>query len=240
MVIPSEENARTLLSIAEQRRQHWANAIDVATGLAVTVNIAIWTFFIKEFLDNTSLINNETSQPFAFSYIIFAAGLSALVLGVWRYYVHEHDNAIANVYPDILFYEQILNVPHDMGIRKYLSEGNSNFQTYLLGLCPEQELEAVKNLVKTKSIGRRGHLKWNLWVFFFDVVFVGLIVGGAYSPYGHWDIPSLLKSGQWLSYPLLLIAGVGVLLTLAGIVIQIIAFNKAQKCTPLKREKSTK
>ena len=112
-----------LLSIAQQRRQHLSTVIQALNGLAITIISGIWTFFLKSFLDESSLVNAAaTPQPFAFSYIVAAAGISATVMALWRWYTKYLDSSIADIYPEILRYEQVLGIGGDAGVARYISK----------------------------------------------------------------------------------------------------------------------
>ena len=119
-----KENAKVLLGIAENRRQHLANAIDVSMGLAATLCFGIISFFFKAFIDNTGALNSSKTdaQTYAFSYVIFGFGLSSLILTIWRNYAQYLDQKIAQLYPEILDYEIQLGVSQNAGLRGILSD----------------------------------------------------------------------------------------------------------------------
>ena len=125
----SNDTAGTLLSLAEKRRQHLSNMIVALNGLAITLILGIWTFFLKGFIDYSPMLNSTssavnngvTTQPFAFSYVILAAGLSSIVMALWRWYVQYLSDEISKIYPEIAMYEQTLGIPSNMGVIRCLS-----------------------------------------------------------------------------------------------------------------------
>jgi hypothetical protein len=66
------------------------------------------------------------------------------------------DHQIARIYPEMMYYEQVLGVGGDTGIQKYFRSQPpiSEASTQLL---PEQKQELVAQSVKDRRIGRRGH-----------------------------------------------------------------------------------
>ncbi len=224
---PSEENARVLLSVAEQRRQHWSTAIGVLNGLAVTIIVGLWTFFLKSFLDTSSFVNPAItpadSQAFAFSYVVAAAGLSAIVLGLWRLYVRYIDDEIASIYPEIMSYEQLLGVGSGAGIQKYILR-QPRIGAAFAQLFPEQRQQLVAQLVKDKRIGRRGHGVIDAIVFVALFVFVLAILGDVCVQLSNQTLSKMVSASEILSNPLLGLKWVGYVLTAAGSLVCIYAF----------------
>ena len=152
----SNETTGTLLSLAEKRRQHLSNMIVALNGLAITLILGIWTFLLKGFIDyspmlhptNSALNNGATTQPFAFSYVILAAGLSSVVMALWRWYVQYLSDEISKIYPEIAMYEQTLGMPSNMGVIRYLSS-NKEISNIMAKLFKAQRVELVKKLVSS-------------------------------------------------------------------------------------------
>ncbi|MFC1907892.1 hypothetical protein ACFLWT_00710, partial [Chloroflexota bacterium] len=159
------KNANGSLIIAEKRRQHLSNAIIALNGLAITLILGIWTFFLKGFFDHSSLINPATSnvenQPFAFSYITLAAGLTCIVIALWRWYARYLDDCLSNLYPEIMLYERVLGVSSDAGVERYLSK-NKELKEVFSTLSREKREKLVDQLVKDRHVGRRGHLPFDI------------------------------------------------------------------------------
>ena len=152
-------DARVLLQSTQQLRTHWSGVITTHIGYAIMINVAIWSYFLKSYID--SLVEPSEAQPV---YIVLAAAISAIILGAWRLYTHRIDNHIAGLYPDFLLYESILSVPSDHGTSGYLIRAVPRVDLILLDndLTIEQKLEGISILVNSKRIGRRGHLTIDL------------------------------------------------------------------------------
>lgn len=162
------DDARALLQSTQQLRTHWSGAITTHIGYAIVINVAIWSYFLKSYID--SLTVPSEAQPL---YIALAAALSAITLGMWRLYTHHIDNHIAGLYPDFLLYEGILSVPSDHGTSGYLIRAVPRVNLIFSDkdLTIEQKLEGISTLVKLKRIGRRGHLAIDLFTL---VVLLGM------------------------------------------------------------------
>ncbi len=127
--------AKILLSgLLPRQRIHWSQEIVHTDRLAVLATAGVWTLF----LNNTGL---EWSWRVA-----LASGVSAVLIGLWRWYARSVDDAIAKLYPAIMRYEQAL------GIRAN--------ESALLGLRTKynDSIDTVRQLVDEKRIGARGHL----------------------------------------------------------------------------------
>ena len=231
-----EENARTLLGIVEQRRQHWSTAISTLNGFAVTVILAIWTFFIKSFVDDSSYLNSSGNtvkgQPFAFSYIVFASGLSCVVFIFWRWYAKYLDINIASLYPEIMSYESILGVKSDTGISGYILNNifknkiNGNRRSDIEELNDEQRISLANQLVDVKRIGTRGHQKIdNLCLIAIFLFFVIIGIDFLYT----WENGLLGKMFEFYNYPLLFLKFMGYLLIIVGLVGEILIIINYQR-----------
>jgi hypothetical protein len=229
---PNPTNARTLLTLREQQRQHWSTLIGALNGLAMTLVLGIWSLFTKEFLDHTSILTQVSSSPtdhaFAFSYIVLAAGLSSIVLAFWRWYVRYLDNSIVKLYPEIMTYEQILGASSDTGMENYLSNEKVVKNT-LSGLSKDQKQELVKRFVRDKRIGRRGHLAFDIVVFI--LIFFSLMIAIINILNLAWlhQLSSLFSLVQFRVYPLLALGDMGCILIIFAFVIQCCVFCHFQK-----------
>jgi len=235
MLHPSEENARILLSIAEQRRQYLSTAIDALNGLAITVTIGIWTLFLKSFLDASSPIqpptNIQASQLFAI--LIVWAGLSTFILALWRLYARYIDNGIAKTYPEIMYYEQILGVGSDAGMENQIAgqkEFNREvFREVFAQLSSGQRQQLVRHLVKDRHIGRRGHLPIDFGVFVFLVILVPVLLFDIYFQCSNGLLGKLFSIPEIVNNPLLLLKWFGYVLMVVGWSIFIYAFFHFQR-----------
>lgn len=187
----SAENAGRLLEIVEQRRQHLSSMIHNLNWLAVTLISGVWTFFITGFLEHSPFVNPninvEDAHPFTFSYIIMAAGISSLILMLWRLYSRYLDSQISELYPEILKYERILGVSKTEGVAHYLARSNKNIENALDRLDENKHLEFITQLVRDRHVGRRGTLFIDKLVIVAFITFVGLVIT---------DLIFLCQSGQ--------------------------------------------
>jgi hypothetical protein len=155
------DDVRALLQSTQALRTHWSGIIITYVGYAIVVNVAIWSYFLKAYMD--SIAAPSGSQPL---YLGVAAAISSTLLGLWRLYTRHVDDHIAGLYPDFLLYEAKLSVPPTHQTSGYLVKAVRNVKCILLDedLTPEQKLDAIRTLVKSKRIGRRGHLWFDLFV----------------------------------------------------------------------------
>lgn len=168
----NSDDARAFLQSTQELRTHWSGVITTHLGYAVVVNAAIWSYFLKSYID--SLASGSQAQP---SYVVLAAALSALLLGLWRLYTHHVDNHIAGLYPDFLLCEAALSVGPGHGTSGYLMRAVPRVDLILSneGLTPKQKMEGISTLVKSRRIGRRGHLSMDVLVL---VTVLGMLAAG--------------------------------------------------------------
>jgi hypothetical protein len=161
------DNARILLQSTQRVRTLWAGAISRDFVCAVALNAAIWTYLLKGYVESFSANPTE-----AFSYLVIAAGLSSLILGLWRVFTRHMYDRIAGLYPDLLMCEQSLGVESNLGTAAYLRKKIPRLSRILLGkeLNPSQKSEAVGFLVKKKSMGRLSHVV-------IDIIVIAVIIG---------------------------------------------------------------
>ena len=163
----NSDNARVLLQSTQRVRTLWAGAISRDFVYAVALNAAIWTYFLKAYVESLS---SNPSQ--GFSYLAVAAGLSSLVLGLWRVFTSRTYDNIAGLYPDLLLCEQSLGVQTNQGTAGYLKRTIPRLSRILSGeeLNSNQKSEAVSYLVRKKSMGRLSHIV-------IDILVIAVIVG---------------------------------------------------------------
>ncbi len=162
----NSDNARVLLQSTQSVRTLWAGAISRDFVYAVALIAAIWTYFLKSYVESFS-----TNPSEAFSYLAVAAGLSSLILGLWRVFTRHTYDRIAGLYPDLLVCEQILGLEPNQGTAGYLRRTIPRLSRILLGeeLNPNQKSEAVAFLVRKKSMGRLSHLV-------IDIIVIAIII----------------------------------------------------------------
>ncbi len=148
-------NARALLASTQQLRTHWSGVITSHLGIAITVNVALWAYFLKSYVE----------QSLGPKHLLIVSAISSLLLGLWRFYAHYLDNHLANLYPQLLLYEGILGVPPELGTSSYLRKEvkgtkkilNSNFSL-------EQQVKGISYIIDKGQIGYRGHFQIDLIV----------------------------------------------------------------------------
>jgi len=159
-------DAGALLQSTQQLRAHWSGVINTHIGYVITINVAIWSYFLKSYIDPS------TSNPM---YIVIAAAISAITLVVWRLYTHYIDNNIAGLYPDLLLYESILSVPPNHGTSGYLIRAVPEVKRILdSDLTTEQKIKGISRLVNSKRIGTRGHSAFD-YLALILVVLLGIV-----------------------------------------------------------------
>jgi hypothetical protein len=226
------DNAGRLLSIAEQRREHLSTFITALNGLAITIVVGIWTFFLKSFSDTSAFLNPaakpEDFQAFAYSYVVAAAGLSALVLGLWRLYARYIDDEIANIYPEIMSYEQVLGVGSYGGIQKYILK-QPQISIAFAQLYPKQRQQLVKHLVEDRRIGRRGHGVIYAIVFVALFIFIAAILGDVFVQLDNQTLNKMVSINEIQNNPLLVLKWIGYILMAVGSLVCVYAFFHFQR-----------
>lgn len=191
------ENTRSLVSIVEQRRQHLSSTIHNLNWITVTVVTGVWSFFLSRFLDHSAFINPnipvDDAELFAFSYIMLDAGISSLILVLWRIYARYLDCQMSEVYPEIMKYEKRLGVSEADGMGNYLAGSNNILKRVLPTLGESQQLELVGQLVRDRHIGRRGQLFIDWLVIIAIVVFLGLVIADLYFLNEYGQLIELIK-----------------------------------------------
>ena len=163
----NSENARVLLQSTQRVRTLWAGAISRDFVYVVALNAAIWTYFLKAYVESFSTSPNQ-----GYSYLAVAAGLSSLILGLWRVFGRYTYDRIAGLYPDLLVCEQSQGVESNQGTAGYLRRTIPRLSRILSGeeLSPKQKSEAMSFLVRKKSMGRFSHIV-------IDIIVLAVIIG---------------------------------------------------------------
>lgn len=147
---PGIENVRALLNLRMQDIQRWSELSNRITGYIIALNIGVWSFFLKEFMD----VINQGKTEEAYSLLVLVAALSALTIGVWRWYYHNIMSQEAFLIPEIMRYELTLSVPYNEGTSGYLYR-NKRICRILSAksLSDPQKLEVIKKLAKSRQLG---------------------------------------------------------------------------------------
>jgi len=166
----NNDDARVLLQSTQRVRTLWSGAISWDFVYTVALNAAIWSYFLKAYVES---LGSNPSQ--GFSYLAVAAGLSSLILGLWRVFTSHTYDRIAGLYPDLLLCERSLGFETRQGTAGYLRRTIPRLSRILSGeeLNPNQKSEAVSFLVRRKSMGRLSHIVIDITVL---AVIVGMFV----------------------------------------------------------------
>jgi hypothetical protein len=151
----NSDDARVLLQSTQRLRTLWAGAIISYFVYTIALNAAIWTYFLKGYVESLT-----TAPGYGFSYLAVAAGLSSVILGLWRVFTRHMNDRIAGLYPDLLICEQRLGVEYEHGTAGYLVRTIPRLHRIFTGreLSPKQQGDAISFLVKKKSMGRLSHI----------------------------------------------------------------------------------
>jgi hypothetical protein len=165
--VMNSDDARVLLQSTQRVRTLWAGAISRDFVYAVALNAAVWTYLLKAYIESLSTNPNQ-----GLCYLAVAAGLSSLILGLWRVFTRHTYERIAGLYPDLLVCEQSLGVEPNRGTAGYLNRTIPRLSRILSGeeLNPNQKSEAVAFLVRKKSMGRLTYLV-------IDIIVIAVIIG---------------------------------------------------------------
>lgn len=220
-----EDNAITLLNSSQQQRWHWSTMISTVMGFAITINIAVWSYFLA------SYIGSGGSRP---AYFLVGAAISAITVATWRLYTRYLDNNIARLFPEILLFEKKLKVPETMGISGYLAETQKELKKLLFDkkLLPEEKVQSLQILASKKQIGFRGHLKLEILsiiYIFILIVLSGLVLWYVRNSFGL----CLYKMGNdlELNYNLILYIAC-MLIILVSLVLMFVSIFCFQKAPP--------
>src|ERR1700694_4362282 len=115
-----EKDAAQLLQATQRMRVAWTAFIGTMLGIAWTLSVGIWSFFLKAYLDASHPLTGQSPAPDAINYLLIAAALTSAILGLCRFYTRYLDNAIAHLYPTLIYCEQIMGVPPEYGTTRYL------------------------------------------------------------------------------------------------------------------------
>lgn len=168
--IMTSDDARALLQSTQRLRTLWAGAISRDFICVIAIIAGIWTYFLKAYVESIT-----TNPGHSISYLAVAAGLSSLLLGLWRVFTQHIYERVAGLYPDLLACEQHLGVEANQGTAAYLVRTIPRLNRVLNGdaLNPKQQGEAISFLVKNKSMGRRSHIVIDITVL---AVIIGMFV----------------------------------------------------------------
>lgn len=182
-----DDDARALLQSTQNLRAFWEGIISLDYFFALAINVAIWTYLLRAFIESFSTGSNQ-----GFSYLAVATGLSSLVLGLWRLHTRYLYNRIAGLYPDLLLCEKILGIESDRGTAAYLVSTIPRLRRILSGeeLNLPQKVKAISYLAAGRSMGRLSHMV-------IDIIVLGIIIslfGLCISLYSNLPFPLTIGS----------------------------------------------
>jgi hydrogenase-4 membrane subunit HyfE len=151
----NSDEARSFFQSSQQMMVLWAGVIAKSFVFTIVFIAAVWSYFLKAYIESVS-----TGSAHGLSYLAVAAGLTSILLGLWRVYTRYIYNRLAGLYPDLLHCEKILGIEPYRGTAGDLQKRIPRLRRILgeTELNPDQKQEAISFLVETKRLGRRSHL----------------------------------------------------------------------------------
>lgn len=145
-----------LLRSTQQLRVHWSHMLVVSLTFWIGGAVAAFGFFT-----GLALSFAAEDPTLGVGLFFFGAGLSTLLLAVWRYHARGLDNQIAALYADLVFYEANCGSPSRLGTRGYLRRELPDLDDALAegNLNPEQQSRVLQRLWRTRCLGNRGHAR---------------------------------------------------------------------------------
>jgi hydrogenase-4 membrane subunit HyfE len=151
----NSNEARSFFQSSQQMTVLWAGVISKNFVFTIVFIAAVWSYFLKAYIESVS-----TGFSHGLSYLAVAAGLTSILLGLWRVYNRFIYNRLAGLYPDLLHCEKILGIESSRGTAGDLQKRIPRLRR-ILGeseLNPDQKQKAISFLVETKRLGQRSHL----------------------------------------------------------------------------------
>lgn len=181
--------AGALLASTQQLRIFWTGVMTTHLTVALTLNVALWTYFLKGYFESSNLCG---------PYLLVVSGLSSILFGLWRWRSRRIDDYMASLYPDLLLYEGILGAPSSRSTSGFLIK---QLHKKVPSLCsflqcdqvsPKCKVDLISKLVKEKKIGDRGQKNIDIFalVIVIGITIASLLVG--FSIYKcSWNFSSL-------------------------------------------------
>jgi hypothetical protein len=172
--IMNSDEARSFLQSSQQMRAVWSGIISRNFVFTIAFIVAIWSYFLKAYIESGS--NNLAN---GLSFLAVAAGLTSIMLGLWRLYTRYIYNRVAGLYPDLLLSEKNLGIEPHRGISGYLQRSIPRLRQ-VLGekyLNSEQKLDVIAFLVNRKSLGRKSHIVLDFIVIALIITLFVLCIG---------------------------------------------------------------
>ena len=160
-----KEDSRAQLASLQQLRTHWSGVITSHLSLALTINVAIISYFLNSFIDT---MEGEPKYTLLFA----MAALTSIIFGLWRLYAHYLDHTIANLYPGFLKNELRIGLPENEGTIAYLKRELVKARWVLddPDISHKKKVKGLIHLVHKKRIGTRGHLSIDITIIAVQLV----------------------------------------------------------------------
>ena len=170
----TSDEVRSFLQSTHQMRALWTGIISRNFVFTIAFIVAIWSYFLKAYIESGS---NGLAN--GLSFLAVAAGLTSIMLGLWRLYTRYIYCHIAGLYPDLLYCEKILGIEPHRGTAGYLQRSIPILRQ-ILGekhLNSDQKQEVIVFLVDRKSLGRKSHIVLDFIVIAFIITMFVLCIG---------------------------------------------------------------
>jgi hypothetical protein len=142
------------------------------------INIAGFTFALLGVI--VTVFGNQYFHvyPLQKGYIfMLAAFLCSLTLGMWRWFTHIIDNDIAALYPNMIFYEDIISLEIKGPTHKHLETIPNINKIILENITPNERREKLEKLFLKRRMGSRGHgeLDWIAFILLIIIIAISII-----------------------------------------------------------------
>jgi hypothetical protein len=169
-----KEDARVLYQTAAKLHEHFYRVVWTYTGFAITINVGIWSYLLKSYVDSITATTPQGNPLF----IGIAAAISSIVFGVWRYHNRWVDDSSFTVFTDLLRYEMKARVPEYSGTQGYLIRTRPQIEQIFADntLSDEKKLQVINILIRDKHMGWKGGLilEWGFFALIYAMFIVAL------------------------------------------------------------------
>ncbi len=159
------DDARALLQSTQQLRTHWSGVITTRIGFVIVASVAIWSYFLKVYIDSFDGILG--TQPL---YLLVATIISTILFALWHEDTRRFVEQISLRYADFILYEGLLSVPPEYGTSGYLMSAVSDDLSIILedkDLTSEQRAKGILMLSKEKHLrGGKGLSEASKYIVF--------------------------------------------------------------------------
>jgi hypothetical protein len=224
-----KEDAKELYRSAQNLNAQWRRVILTYTGFAITINVGIWSYLLKAYIDSISVVGQHcglkayidsfmtNGQPL---YIGIAAAISSIVIGAWRFHNRQVDDDSFGLLTDLLRYELMAGVPEYSGTQGHLVKTRPKISPIFEqdnGLLLEEKLKVINKLIEKNRMGWREQRILE-WVIFVIILLMLIFVS--------WLLFSSLSAVGLKGFIYRLLCSFGILVGLIIICIEIKYFDK--------------